>query len=336
MLKDLQPAQEICAAGLEALPAEGSRSPLVLRGAVADWPFVREAERSDEAAVAYLGRFYNGLPVSTLVAAPSEQGRFFYRPDSKSMNFEVASASLPDILQSLLEERESDSPAAIAMQAISAPDCLPGLELDNPNPLVPAGSHARVWIGNAVTVAPHFDVAENIACVVAGRRRFVMFPPEQTANLYPGPTDITPANVPISMVAMGDSELGRFPRYREALAAAQVAELEPGDAVYIPYLWWHGVESLSRFNVLVNYWFNRDEAADRYPFVLLLRLMFQAHREMSSEHRDAWRALYDHYVFQAGGDPMEALAAPHRETGNSIDAAAIAQLKQLLGKLLSR
>ena len=68
----------------------------------------------------------------------------------------------------------------------------------NPNPLLPAGNHARVWIGNAVTVAPHFDVSENIACVVAGRRRFILFPPEQTANIYPGPMDVTPAHVPIS------------------------------------------------------------------------------------------------------------------------------------------
>src|SRR5437868_14769291 len=254
MLDQLQRANEISAAGLEALPDEVSSGgqPVVLRGAVADWPFVREAQRSDEAAVRYLNRFYNGRPVNALVGAPSEQGRFFYRPDSKKMNFEFAPGSLSDVLEALLEQRSSDDPAAIAIQAVSAADCLPGLEEENPNPLVPAGSQPRVWIGNAVTVAPHFDVAENIACVAAGRRRFVLFPPEQTANLYPGPMDVTPANVPISMVTMDDSELDRFPRYRQALDAAIIAELEPGDALYIPYLWWHGVESLTRFNVLVN------------------------------------------------------------------------------------
>jgi hypothetical protein len=336
MLDQLKRAREIRATGLAALPDDvaSSGQPAVLRGAVGDWPFVREAQRSDEAAVAYLGRFYNGRPVNALVAPPSERGRYFYRPDSKHMNFEVAPGLLPDVLEALLEQRASEHPAAIAMQAISAPDCLPGLEGENPNPFVPAASQARVWIGNAVTVAPHFDVAENIACVVAGRRRFILFPPEQTANIYPGPMDVTPANVPISMVSMDDNELDRFPRYREALDSALLAELEPGDAIYVPYLWWHGVQSLTGFNVLVNYWFNRDDAAARYPFVALLRLAYAAFRDLPPEHRSAWRALYDHYVFQAGGDPMEALAPAHRESEKRVDAAEIARLKQMLGELL--
>src|SRR2546430_16561060 len=123
------------------------------------------------------------------------------------------------------------------MQAISYRVFLRGLKEENPKPFVPAGNHARVWIGNGVTVAPHFDVAENIACVVAGRRRFILFPPEQTANIYPGPTDITPADVPISMVSMDDSDLDRFPRYRQALDAAILAESGPGDRSPIRYLW---------------------------------------------------------------------------------------------------
>jgi hypothetical protein len=334
MLDQLQRAKEISATGMAALPDAASSAPLVLRGAVADWPFVREARRSDEAAVDYLGRFYNDRPVKVLVAAPSEAGRFFYRADSKRMNFETASAPLPDVLKSLLDERNSDDPAAIAMQALSAPDCLPGLEAENPNPFVPDGSQARVWIGNQVTVAPHFDVAENIACVVAGRRRFILFPPEQTANVYPGPMDVTPANVPISMARMDDSELDRFPRYREALRGAIVADLEPGDAIYIPYLWWHGVQSLDRFNILVNSWFNRDEAAARYPFVPMLHLAFRAYRDMTPERRNAWRALYDHYVFQTGGDPMNALDSKHHEAIGPIDAETIARFRQALRELL--
>ena len=336
MLDQLQRAHEIPATGLAALPDEVARGgrPVVLRHAFADWPLVAQAQKSDEAAVAYLERFYNGRPVNTLVSPPSERGRFFYRRDSKAMNFESAAGLLSDVLQALLENREEPEPPAVAMQAVSAPDCLPGLEAENPNRLVPPETRARVWIGNAVTVAPHFDVAENIACVAAGRRRFVLFPPEQTPNLYPGPMDVTPANVPISMAAMDESELGRFPRYRQALDAAFVAELEPGDAIYIPYLWWHGVQSLSGFNILVNYWFNRDQASAAYPYVPLLHLAYQAYRNMPPQHREAWRALYDHYVFQTAGDPMTAVAPAHRESQRRADPGRIARLKQAIWEML--
>jgi hypothetical protein len=337
MFDDLHRADEISAAGLESMPAHvvsGGR-PVVLRGAAGDWPFVRAASQSDEAAVAYLDRFYNGRPVNTVVAPAAERGRFFYRPDSKQMNFQMSPQQLSNVLKGILQQGQQDEPLAIAMQAVSAPDCLPGIESENPNPFVPEGTQARVWIGNAVTVAPHFDVADNLACVMAGRRRFIMFPPDQTANLYPGPIDVTPANVPISMVSLTEPDFDRFPRYRDALDAALVAELEPGDAVYIPYLWWHGVQSLGSFNVLMNYWWHRDALAAGHPYGALLHLAYILFRDMPPEHRRAWRALYDHYVFQSGGDPTEALDPGHRYRGRTMDPARIAKLKDALRELLA-
>lgn len=337
MLDQLHRADEITAAGLDALPAEvvaGGR-PIVLRGAAADWPFVREARHSDEAAVAYLQRFYNGTPINTVVAPPSEHGRLFYKSGSKKLNYAEAPQLLSNVLKGILQQRNAAESLGIALQAISAADCLPGLEQENPNPLVPPGTSARVWIGNRVTVAPHFDVADNLACVVAGRRRFILFPPEQTANLYPGPMDVTPANVPISMVSLDEPDLDQFPLYRKALDAALTAELEPGDAVYIPYMWWHGVQSLSGFNVLMNYWWNRDEISARHPYGALLHLAYVLFGDMPDRHRQAWRALYDHYVFQNGGDPMELLDEAHRYYPSKLDPDKIAKLKAALRDLLA-
>lgn len=306
----------------------------MIRGAAKDWPFVREALRSDEAAVAYLERFYNRQPVNTIVAPPSERGRFFYQGESKQLNFQWSTQPLSHVLRSLLQQRASDEPPAIAMQAVPAANCLPGLEAQNPNPLVPKGTPARLWIGNRVTVAPHFDVVDNIACVIAGRRRFILFPPEQTPNLYPGPIDVTPAGVPISMVSLDTPELDRFPRYRDAMDAALAAELEPGDAIFIPDMWWHGVQSLGSFNILMNYWWSRHEQAARHPYWALLHLAYIAYRDMPVEQRQAWRALYDHYVFQTGGDPTEALPPGQRYRGKTLDPQQIARLKDTLRDLL--
>ena len=337
MIETLKRAEEMDGTGLESFPAAllDARRPAILRGAASDWPFVREASKSDEAAVAYLERFYSGAPVSTVVAPASEHGRLFYEGETKTLNYREAPQPLPNVLKGLLQQRDAAEPLGIAMQAISAAECLPGLEEDNPNPLVPEGTPARVWIGNRVTVAPHFDVADNLAFVMAGRRRFILFPPEQTPNLYPGPMDATPANVPISMVSLDEPELDRFPRYREAMDAAVVAELEPGDAVYVPSMWWHGVQSLGPFNVLMNYWWNRDEVTARHPYGALLHLAFTLYGAMPAEERRAWRALYDHYVFQTGGDPMEALPQCQRYYPRKVDPARIARLKDALRDLLA-
>ena len=77
MFDELRPAEEMPAAGLDSLPEaalEGGR-PLILRGAVRDWPLVRAALQSDEAAVEYLLRFYRGRPVDTIVGSSPRRSR---------------------------------------------------------------------------------------------------------------------------------------------------------------------------------------------------------------------------------------------------------------------
>ena len=192
---------------------------------------------------------------------------------------------------------------ASGLRGPSAKHQLPGLEDENRSGFVPQGTPANLWIGNAVTVPPHFDAGDNLGFVVAGRRRFTLFPPEQVANLYIGPFDLTPSGLPISMVAHNDPDLERYPRFREALAAAQSAEVGPGDAIYVPYLWWHGVEFLEPFNMLVNFWWYSDHVAAAHPYGALLRATFELFRHMPPAHREAWRHMYDHWVFETDGDP---------------------------------
>ena len=55
----------------------------------------------------------------------------------------------------------------------------------------------------------------------------------------------------MSMVSLRDPDFARYPKFRDALAAAQSAELEPGDCIFIPPLWWHHVESLEVYELEV-------------------------------------------------------------------------------------
>ena len=95
-----------------------------------------------------------------------------------------------------------------------------------------------------------------------------------------------------------------FPRFRDALAAAQVAELEPGDALHIPSMWWHHVEGLEPFNVLVNYWWRDTPRWMGQPQDALNHAMM-AIRDLPEDEKRHWRDLFDHYVF---GDADEAVA----------------------------
>ena len=56
------------------------------------------------------------------------------------------------------------------------------------------------------------------------------------------------------MVHVTAPDLDRFPLFEAALELAQEAVLSPGDAIFIPRCWFHHVEALERFNILVNYW----------------------------------------------------------------------------------
>jgi len=78
-----------------------------------------------------------------------------------------------------------------------------------------------------------------------------------------GPAHPTPAGTPVSMVHVSAPDLDRYPLFASALEKAEEAELLPGDAIFIPRNWFHHVEALERFNVLVNYWWDPDSGPSR-------------------------------------------------------------------------
>lgn len=289
--------------------------PLVLRGQVADWPAVVAGRTGDRAVADYLGGLDQSgasKPLEILVSPPEFGGRFFYRGDQlEGFNFNRERAGLRQLLAELI--RLSALPPAEAhalyANAATAPEHLPGWAAANVLDLPVGGATPRLWIGNASQTATHYDGSTNLACVVAGQRRFTLFPPEQVGNLYLGPLDRTLAGPPSSMVDPLAPELDRYPRYAEALRHALVADLAPGDAIFMPATWWHHVQAFGTLNVLCNYWWDYDPASS--AFHAMVHAMM-AVRDRPDFEKAGWKAWFDHYVFGpeagAAGDhlPVEA------------------------------
>ncbi len=174
---------------------------------------------------------------------------------------------------------------------------LPDFARQNPSPLLPPQVGPRLWAAGAMRTQTHNDPDHNIACVVAGRRRFVLFPPEQVANLYIGPLDKPP---PLSLARIEAPDFARFPKFREALAHAVEATLEPGDALFMPKYWWHHVTSLSTFNVMVNYWWGDVLKGVESPHMSFQTALL-AIKDLPVGERVYWRAMFETYVFGDDG-----------------------------------
>ena len=276
--------------------------PVVLKDLLSDWPAVRAARESPRALADVIRGFDRGRMPNIIELPAAAQGRLFYREDMSGMNFTRYTAPISVTLDRLLSLSAEPDPVSLFIESTVMQDFLPDFAAAHPMPLLDASIGPRIWIGNRLKVQTHFDLLYNIACVVGGRRRFTLFPPEQVANLYIGPLDFTPAGAPVSMVPLTNPDFARYPRFAEALQHAQQAELEPGDALYIPYGWWHHVESLTPFNVLVNYWWNAAPKLGS-PYAVLLHAALTL-RDLPADQRAMWKSMFERLVFS---DPEEAL-----------------------------
>jgi hypothetical protein len=299
---------------------------------------VQHALKGPESLCGYLGAFDNGNPVVALRTPPSAKGRIFYNENLNGFNYSRDELPISAVLARLAKYAARQNPPAVAVQSALIADCIPGFSSENRLAILDPSVQPRIWLGNAVTTPAHFDESNNIACVVSGRRRFTLFPPDQIANLYIGPLGYAPTGTPISLVALRDPDFKRFPRFRQALAAALVAELGPGDAIYIPTLWWHHVESLEKYNVLINYWWKgsigalgRNDSALDCLLHCLLNL-----KHLAPEHRQAWGMIFDHYVFNPPADLAGHIPEHKRGVLGKISPELAQQIKAFLISQLQR
>jgi hypothetical protein len=295
-----------------------AEQPAVLKGVARDWPLVRAGLQSPETAMSYLKSFYNGKRVVSYTGHPEIKGRFFYNDDMTGLNFDSERALLDEFLDRVREHLGDERAPSFYIGSTTVDTYLPGLRDENDlvlndamfeqnNPLV------SIWIGNRTVASAHHDISNNIACCMVGRRRFTLFPPEQIDNLYPGPLEPTPGGQVVSMVDFDNPDFEKHPRFKQAMAAGQVADMEPGDVLFYPSMWWHQVEALDDFNVMINYWWNNAPKFMDTPMNTLLHALLSL-RDRPEQEKRAWKTMFDYYIFGPAGRAGEHL--PEHAQGN--------------------
>ena len=319
----------------EHIPAQllQSTQPLVLKGLVNNWPLVQAGRKSPQQGFAYLCQFYNGQPVNTAIGNADNDGKIFYNGDFSGFNYQRQRTPLDQVYNQVQTLAQQGSARAFYVDSAPVDFCAPGLRQHNDLALGEFNPRVSLWLGNKTRVQAHHDLPDNIACVVLGRRRFTLFPPEQLPNLYIGPLDFNPAGPAISLVDIYQPDFARYPRYREALAAARFAELEAGDAIFIPSLWWHQVEGLEPFNVMMNYWWTAYPAYCGSPLDAFNHALMNI-KSLPADERQAWKQLFDFYVFDAQPDNFAHIPPQRLGLLGDLDETAVRRMRaQLLNRL---
>ncbi len=317
-----------------------ANEPVILRGLVSDWGLVKAGQVSPDNAMDVLQSHSSGNPVGVYVAPPEANARFFYNDDCSGFNYASQHRELSDIFSQIREDKNKPDQSYLYMNSLTLDNCFPGLREHNDlafdHPLFTHNKPlSKVWVGTESIAAAHYDVPSNLACCVLGARRFTLFPPEQIHNLYPGPLEPTPGGQVITMVDLKNPDFERFPRVRQALDAAVVVDLEPGDAVYYPSMWWHQVEALSPFNIMINFWWLTAPAHMGNPMDIVMHAMLGL-RDRPEAEKQAWREVFDYYVFGSPETPREHLPPSAQGALADLDNNMVRRLRALVKNKLNR
>lgn len=285
--------------------------PVLIRGLLAHWPAVQAGRGTARDLKGYLAAFDVGARAEVFLGAPSIHGKYYYGAGLQGFNFERRTMKILEALELAVATVDDPQARSVYIGSVPLEQALPGFASANAMPWLPGGVGGRIWLGHAADVSSHYDTFDNLACVIAGRRRFTLYAPQLIGDLYMGPIDNTISGATVSLAASApEGSAGRFPLFDSVRDQALVGELEPGDALYLPKLWWHQVQSSAPLNAMVNYWWDAFSIGPDAPYTALLLAMITL-AERPPPERAAWRAFFEHFVFRPHGHPLRHLPAEH-------------------------
>ncbi|XP_068102313.1 HSPB1-associated protein 1 isoform X2 [Hyperolius riggenbachi] len=119
------------------------------------------------------------------------------------------------------------------------------------------GQESTLWVGSRGANTPcHIDsYGCNLVLQVEGRKRWRLFPPEDTPHLYPTRIPYEESSI-FSKVHVLNPDRKRYPSF--CRARPHVVTLHPGQVLLVPRHWWHYVESIDDVTVSINSWMELD------------------------------------------------------------------------------
>lgn len=314
--------------------------PVILKGLVKSWPLVKLGQQSSLQVMDALEQNYSQRPMLAYKGSAEIQARFGYNETCTGFNFSSIKSTIPEVFSAIRSQLDQDEHDFHYINSLMFDQGFPQLskthqlafehaEFDNNQPV------AKIWLGTESIAAAHFDQPKNIACCVVGKRRFTLFPPEQIHNLYPGPMHPTPGGQVITIADLSHPDFMRFPRLKIAFENAFVADLEAGDALYYPSMWWHEVEAFERFNAMVNFWWMQAPAYMGSPMDLLTHAMMSL-RDRPTPEKNAWKEIFDYYIFNDSENVTAHLPPECHGVLSQTDELQARQLGALLRNKLNR
>jgi hypothetical protein len=235
--------------------------PVVLTRAIDDWP-------ARSWSPASLKERFGSAPVRAYVL---KNGRIQLDARRGFLLQEMPLADYADyVAQAAVREAsqpaggDSAEAAEVKWYLRSRLDSLPAdLRSDVPIPDYCAGGlglRTNLWFAARGTVSQlHFDLPRNLVAQLHGRKRFILFSPEDSRYLYPHP--VLSSTPHLSRIDPEKPDKA-FPLV--AMARGFSCHLDPGDMLFIPPRWWHHARALE-VSIAVNFWWSSPVL---YPLVL--------------------------------------------------------------------
>jgi len=235
---------------------EVPRQPVVITGAIDHWKAI--GRWSPDYFAEHLGN--ERLPVSICEEEPPEGGPV---PPELLMKSKIVKMLIKDYLAEMASGSRKTYVPGMPLKS-NMPMLLD--DIDTP-PYREEGSTAspRIWFGSRVIGPLHYDPTNNLHGIVYGGKRFLLFHPKQLSLLYPSSMFST---IPqMSQASINQPDYARFPRLRKA--APLIADLAPGDLLFLPAGWWHQVTTPTP-TISIDFPWQKNDAAFARPFLRLI------------------------------------------------------------------